>query len=85
MRGFGVLSVFLLVACASPDGVAPNQPQQRGPECGHGALDTDLARNAAPWVAISNPENVDYFSARVGCQTYQPVTGMDLAALCIRR
>jgi YVTN family beta-propeller protein len=50
----------------------------------YGALDADLARNAAPWVAISNPENVDFFSARVGCQTYQPVTGMDLAALCIR-
>jgi ABC-type oligopeptide transport system substrate-binding subunit len=50
----------------------------------YGALDADLARNAAPWAAISNPENVDFFSARVGCQTYQPVTGMDLAALCIR-
>ena len=27
----------------------------------------------------------DFFSARMGCQVYQPVYGMDLAALCIRK
>ena len=26
----------------------------------------------------------DFFSARMGCQVYQPVYGIDLAALCIR-
>jgi hypothetical protein len=26
----------------------------------------------------------DFFSARIGCQVYQPVYGMDLAALCLR-
>ena len=27
----------------------------------------------------------DLFSARMGCQIYQPQYGMDLAALCVRR
>jgi hypothetical protein len=27
----------------------------------------------------------DLFSARIGCQTYQPLYGVDLAALCVRR
>ena len=49
-----------------------------------GALDVDTTRNAAPWVAIGNIQAVDFFSARMGCQVYQPVYGMDLAALCIR-
>jgi hypothetical protein len=26
----------------------------------------------------------DFFSKRIGCQVYQPVYGMDLAALCIK-
>jgi hypothetical protein len=26
----------------------------------------------------------DFFSARSGCQVYQPVYGIDLAALCLR-
>jgi hypothetical protein len=29
--------------------------------------------------------NRDFFSARMGCESYQPVYGIDLAALCIRR
>jgi YVTN family beta-propeller protein len=47
-------------------------------------LDLDLIRNAAPWAAYENFPNNDFFSARMGCQVYQPVYGMDLAALCIR-
>ena len=51
----------------------------------YGALDVDLARNAAPLVAFANYARRDFFSARIGCQVYQPVYGFDLAALCLRR
>ena len=50
----------------------------------YGKLDVDTARNSAPWVPIGNLISHDFFSARIGCQVYQPVYGMDLAALCIR-
>jgi ABC-type transport system substrate-binding protein len=50
----------------------------------YGALDLDLARNEAPLAAFGVPSSNDFFSARIGCQTYG-VYGMDLAALCIRR
>jgi YVTN family beta-propeller protein len=46
-------------------------------------LDIDLARNAAPLIAFGNSSSSDFFSARVGCQTYGPF-GIDLAALCIK-
>jgi peptide/nickel transport system substrate-binding protein len=48
-------------------------------------LDAELARNAAPVVAYANATAHDFFSARIGCQINQPVYGIDLAALCIRR
>jgi YVTN family beta-propeller protein len=51
----------------------------------YGKLDVDLARNAAPLAAIGNASVRDFFSARVGCQIFNPVYGMDLAALCIRK
>lgn len=51
----------------------------------YGKLDADLARNAAPWVAIGNDSSRDFFSARIGCQVFHPVYGMDLGALCIRK
>jgi ABC-type oligopeptide transport system substrate-binding subunit len=51
----------------------------------YAALDADLARKAAPFVALANDSEHDFFSARVGCQVYQPVYGVDLAALCIRK
>ena len=50
----------------------------------YGKLDVDTNRNSAPLVPIGNPLSQDFFSARIGCQVYQPVYGMDLAALCIR-
>jgi hypothetical protein len=50
-----------------------------------GKLDADLVRNAAPWAAYLNLPQIDFFSARMGCQVFQPVYAMDLAALCIRR
>jgi YVTN family beta-propeller protein len=49
----------------------------------YGELDLDLARNAAPLAAFGNLTNNDFFSARIGCQTYG-IYGMDLAALCIK-
>ena len=50
----------------------------------YGKLDAELARNAAPWIAYSNPANQNFLSARMGCVTNQAVYGIDLAALCIR-
>jgi hypothetical protein len=35
-------------------------------------------------VALASPTNRDFFSARIGCEVYQPVYGIDLAALCVR-
>ena len=49
----------------------------------YGELDLDLARNAAPLAAFDNLTDNDFFSARIGCQTYG-VYGMDLTALCLR-
>jgi YVTN family beta-propeller protein len=46
-------------------------------------LDLDLARDAAPLIAYGNSSSVDFFSARVGCQTYG-IYGVDLAALCAK-
>jgi YVTN family beta-propeller protein len=52
----------------------------------YGKLDADLARNDAPWVAISNSSSRDFFSARMGCQVFQPTYGfMNLTTLCIRK
>ena len=47
-------------------------------------LGTGLARKAAPWIAFENDTRFDFFSNRIGCQTNQPIYGMDLATLCIR-
>lgn len=49
----------------------------------YGKLDVALDRNAAPLLAYGNAASVDFFSARIGCQSYG-VYGMDLTALCIR-
>ena len=50
----------------------------------YGALDVDTVRNAAPVVSLGNRLSRDFFSARMGCQVFNPVLGIDLAALCIR-
>lgn len=47
-------------------------------------LDADLARNVAPWIAYGSHTNQDFFSARTGCQVFNPLYGIDLAALCLR-
>jgi YVTN family beta-propeller protein len=50
----------------------------------YGQLDVDLARHAAPVVAFANVTAEDFFSARIGCQVFQPIYGMDLGRLCRR-
>jgi ABC-type oligopeptide transport system substrate-binding subunit len=50
-----------------------------------GRLDVDVARTAAPWAAVSNDRTHHFFSARIGCQRYNPLFGVELAHLCIRR
>lgn len=49
----------------------------------YGKLAVDLARNAAPLVAWGDAAAPEFFSARIGCQTYG-FYGLDLAALCVR-
>ena len=49
------------------------------------ALETDLLRNAAPSAPLFNSEEAEFFSARVGCQVFQPIYQIDLAALCLER
>jgi hypothetical protein len=44
-----------------------------------------LARDAVPAIAFASDESLDVFSSRIGCQTYNPVSGIDLAALCIAK
>ena len=46
-----------------------------------GRFALELARDAAPWVVYANSTWRDFFSARVGCQTFNPVYGLDLAAM----
>jgi YVTN family beta-propeller protein len=50
----------------------------------YGQLDIDLATHVAPVAAYANSTPRDFFAARIGCQTYQPIYGIDLATLCIR-
>ncbi len=50
----------------------------------YAALAVDLAKNAAPWAVIENDTSRDFFSAGIGCQVFQPIYGIDLAALCLR-
>ena len=47
-------------------------------------IDLALTRDIVPWINFANQIQQDFFSARIGCQLYQPVEGIDLAALCIR-
>lgn len=50
----------------------------------YGQLDLDLARYAAPLAACDNLTEHDFYSARIGCQTFG-IYSMDLAALCTKR
>jgi YVTN family beta-propeller protein len=48
-------------------------------------LALELQRDGAPAAAFATTASRDFFSSRIGCQVYQPVWGMDLAALCLRK
>ena len=45
----------------------------------------ELERDLAPVAPFATDASRDFFSARIGCQIYQPVYGIDVAALCLRR
>jgi hypothetical protein len=66
--------------------LTPAAARLTGPEryLTYGKLDLELARDAAPLAAFDNLTEHDFYSARIGCQTYG-IYGMDLAALCIKR
>jgi peptide/nickel transport system substrate-binding protein len=50
----------------------------------YGRLDVEVARREAPLVAYANLNARVFVSSRVGCVTYQPVYGLDLASVCLR-
>ena len=53
-------------------------------EAAAGALDLEIAR-AAPGAVLVSETITQFFSARMGCQTFQPLYfGVDIAALCMR-
>ena len=64
------------------DDASPLQPPAR--DDAYAALDHDLMADAAPWAPFANINSRDFFSARIGCHTFNPFFGMDLAALCLR-
>jgi peptide/nickel transport system substrate-binding protein len=47
-------------------------------------LERELERDFVPAAPFATAASRDFFSARIGCQIYQPVWGIDLAALCLR-
>lgn len=51
----------------------------------YGRLELELERDLVPAAAFATNASRDFFSARMGCQIYQPVYGMDIAALCLQR
>ena len=50
----------------------------------YGRLDDDLALREAPLLAWATESARDFFSARIGCEVYQPIYGIDLGRLCTR-
>jgi peptide/nickel transport system substrate-binding protein len=63
---------------------AANQLDGRAREDAFGAIDVEIARDAAPWASYAVPNDRYYFSDRVGCQLYSPAYTLNLAALCLR-
>jgi ABC-type transport system substrate-binding protein/DNA-binding SARP family transcriptional activator len=47
-------------------------------------LALELEHDLAPAAAFATTASRDFFSARMGCQLYQTIYGIDLAALCLR-
>jgi oligopeptide transport system substrate-binding protein len=50
----------------------------------YGALDVELARNAAPRAAFLISAQTILVGARVGCKVFDPLTRFNLAAACLR-
>ena len=75
-EGYPLVAHWLTVAAARLSGAERYLTYAR--------LDADLARNAAPLVALGKLYSPELFSARIGCQIYG-VYGVDLAALCINK
>ena len=48
-------------------------------------IDTELVTRFAPAATYSVGLTPDFLSGRMGCEIYQPVYGIDLAALCLRK
>ncbi len=48
-------------------------------------LDERLSRDGGPVIPIGHLDQLDSFSERVGCQTFHPLYGIVLGALCFRR
>jgi peptide/nickel transport system substrate-binding protein len=48
------------------------------------SLDEDLMRQAVPIAPFANGNQRDAFSARIGCQTFNPAVGMDIVDLCLK-
>ena len=57
--------------------------QERGKA--YAKLDLDIAKDASPLAAWDVDNERDFFSARMGCQLYHPVYGMDISAMCLRK
>lgn len=53
-------------------------------ERAYGRVAIDLARDAAPAAAWGLSTTRNFFGTRIGCETYQPIYGFDLASLCVR-
>ena len=74
---------------AAPEaGLVPDEPVTEShdlpvPEA-YANFDLTLTRDVVPWINFANGVEQDFFSARIGCQLFQPVRGIDLAALCVR-
>lgn len=65
-----------LAQAASLSGLARQRAYQQ--------LDAEVTHDAY-LVPLGDTTEQDFFSARIGCQLYQPIYGMDLGALCIRQ
>ena len=48
------------------------------------SLALELQRELVPAAPFAVTASRDFFSARIGCQTYQPIWGIILGALCLR-
>ena len=60
------------------------KPQRRAPPTGLRPTRPDMTKNDPPAAAWGIGTFREFFSARVGCQIYQPIYGFDLGSICLR-